>query len=64
MLKGTKCKDGKMTKEREGCRTEVFSRVCGFFRPIQSWNKGKVEEHHDKKTYNIGKDKPEDKTVR
>ena len=25
-------------------RTEVYSRVCGFFRPVQQWNKGKKEE--------------------
>ncbi len=24
-----------------GCRTEVFSRVVGFFRPVQAWNPGK-----------------------
>lgn len=24
--------------------TEVYSRVCGFFRPVQQWNKGKKEE--------------------
>lgn len=22
------------------CKIEVFSRVTGFFRPVQSWNKG------------------------
>ncbi|MDY0189859.1 MAG: anaerobic ribonucleoside-triphosphate reductase [Desulfuromonas sp.] len=25
-------------------KTEVYSRVCGFFRPVQQWNKGKQEE--------------------
>ncbi len=24
--------------------TEVYSRVVGYYRPIQNWNKGKVEE--------------------
>lgn len=24
--------------------TEVYSRVVGYFRPVQNWNKGKVEE--------------------
>jgi len=31
--------------------TEVFSRVTGFFRPIQDWNKGKVEEHKSRKHF-------------
>lgn len=35
------------------CEVEVFSRVTGFFRPVQSWNRGKVEEFKDRKKYNI-----------
>ena len=44
------------TRTRQGCKaeTEVFSRVCGFFRPLKSWNPGKVSEHKDKKKYCIG----------
>jgi ribonucleoside-triphosphate reductase len=37
------------------CNVEVWSRVCGFFRPIHGWNNGKQEEHKDKKTYDISK---------
>ena len=33
------------------CTTEVFSRVSGFFRPVQDWNKGKEEEFSDRKVY-------------
>ena len=29
-------------------RTEVYSRVCGFFRPVQQWNKGKREEFRER----------------
>jgi hypothetical protein len=36
------------------CKVEVFARVTGFFRPVQSWNKGKTEEFKDRKKYNIG----------
>lgn len=36
------------------CDVEVFSRVTGFFRPVQSWNKGKAAEFADRKKYNIG----------
>nr|WP_269845109.1 anaerobic ribonucleoside-triphosphate reductase [Geothermobacter hydrogeniphilus] len=32
-------------------RTEVYSRVCGFFRPVQQWNKGKKEEFKDRAEY-------------
>jgi ribonucleoside-triphosphate reductase len=32
-------------------KTEVYSRVCGFFRPVQQWNKGKKEEFRDRREY-------------
>ncbi len=35
------------------CKVEVFSRVTGFFRPVQEWNKGKQEEFKDRKTFKI-----------
>lgn len=28
--------------------TEVYSRVCGFFRPVQAWNLGKKEEYKER----------------
>ena len=37
-------------------RTEVYSRVCGFFRPVQQWNRGKREEFKERKPYQIKKD--------
>lgn len=39
-----------MDKVRK-CIVEVFSRVTGFFRPVQVWNKGKQEEFKDRKTF-------------
>ncbi|MFH1878360.1 MAG: anaerobic ribonucleoside-triphosphate reductase [Candidatus Omnitrophota bacterium] len=40
--------------DRERCsELEVFSRVTGFFRPVQSWNKGKQEEFSDRKKYSM-----------
>lgn len=36
------------------CNVEVFSRVTGFFRPVQSWNKGKAEEFKERKRYDLG----------
>ena len=35
-----------------GSRTEIFSRVCGYHRPVRNWNKGKQEEFYDRKTFN------------
>jgi len=32
---------------------EVYSRVVGYFRPVQQWNKGKQEEFKDRKVYNV-----------
>lgn len=34
-------------------RTEVWARVCGFFRPLNQWNKGKRQEFADRKTYQV-----------
>jgi hypothetical protein len=34
-------------------KCEVFTRVCGYLRPIQGFNPGKKEEFNDRKTYNI-----------
>lgn len=34
--------------------TEVYSRVCGYIRPLRQWNPGKKSEHKDKKYYKNG----------
>jgi ribonucleoside-triphosphate reductase len=33
--------------------TEVYSRVVGYLRPVQDWNKGKQEEYQERKVYNL-----------
>jgi hypothetical protein len=38
-----------------GKKTEVFSRVVGYHRPITNWNKGKQEEFKDRHPYTIKK---------
>jgi len=35
-------------------KTEVYSRVCGFFRPVEQWNTGKKAEYFDRQTYKEG----------
>lgn len=36
-----------------GRTTEVYSRITGYYRPIQNWNDGKTEEFKERKEYNI-----------
>ena len=37
-----------------GQKTEVYSRITGYYRPIQNWNDGKAQEFKDRKVYNLG----------
>ncbi|MBQ8580133.1 MAG: ribonucleoside triphosphate reductase, partial [Oscillospiraceae bacterium] len=37
-----------------GRKTEVYSRITGYYRPVQNWNDGKSQEFKDRKVYNIG----------
>lgn len=32
---------------------EVYSRVVGYFRPVNQWNKGKQQEFNDRKEYAV-----------
>lgn len=36
-----------------GAKTEVYSRITGYYRPIANWNDGKTQEFADRKTYDI-----------
>jgi len=36
-----------------GRPTEVYSRVVGYYRPVQNWNKGKQEEYRQRRTYAV-----------
>lgn len=38
-----------------GEKTEVYSRVCGYFRPVSNWNKGKKAEFEDRKKFDVSK---------
>ena len=39
---------------------EVYSRVVGYFRPVNHWNKGKQEEFLHRKEYIIPKETTND----
>ena len=36
-------------------KTEVYSRITGYYRPVQNWNEGKSEEFKERKVYNVEK---------
>jgi len=38
-----------------GATCEVYSRVCGYFRPVDKWNRGKQEEFKERKTFEVQK---------
>ncbi len=40
-----------------GEKTEVYSRITGYYRPVQNWNDGKTQEYKDRKVYNISNSK-------
>ncbi|MCK5838152.1 MAG: ribonucleoside triphosphate reductase, partial [Desulfobacula sp.] len=41
------------TCETCGAKTEVYSRVVGYLRPVGQWNSGKQTEFHMRKTFNV-----------
>jgi len=53
------CPDhGYITGEQYTCphcgkKTEVYSRITGYYRPVQNWNDGKTEEFKNRKEYVI-----------
>ena len=54
------CSDhGYLTGEQFTCpicgqKTEVYSRITGYYRPVQNWNDGKAQEYRDRLVYDIG----------
>ena len=54
------CRDhGYLSGEQYACpicgqKTEVYSRITGYYRPVQNWNDGKAQEFRDRKLYDIG----------
>ena len=53
------CKDhGYIAGEVETCphcgkKTEVYSRITGYYRPVQNWNDGKLQEYENRVEYDI-----------
>ena len=49
-------KHGYLNGEQRTCPecggpTEVYSRITGYYRPVQNWNDGKAQEYLDRKVY-------------
>jgi ribonucleoside-triphosphate reductase len=38
-----------------GGRAEVYSRITGYYRPVQNWNEGKTQEYKNRRLYDIVK---------
>ncbi len=36
-----------------GAPTEVYSRITGYYRPVQNWNEGKSQEYKNRQMYDI-----------
>ena len=53
------CADhGYLTGEQYVCpicgqKTEVYSRITGYYRPVQNWNDGKAQEFRDRLVYDV-----------
>ena len=37
-----------------GSVTEIYSRITGYYRPVQNWNDGKLQEYQNRTEYRIG----------
>lgn len=46
-------KDRKYIKMKTKC--EIYSRVCGYLRPITDWNEGKISEFYSRTNFNLKK---------
>ncbi len=57
------CKQhGYLSGEVEKCphcgeKTEVYSRITGYYRPVSNWNDGKAQEYQDRQVYHIENEK-------
>ena len=53
------CKDhGYLIGEHYTCpicgeKAEVYSRITGYYRPVQNWNDGKIQEYKERKVYDM-----------
>lgn len=41
-----------------GGKAEVYSRITGYYRPVQNWNEGKTQEYKNRKIYDMSVARP------
>jgi anaerobic ribonucleoside-triphosphate reductase len=46
-------KSNKSVEDSSRTRCEVYSRVVGYLRPVQQWNKGKKEEYRQRQVFKV-----------
>ncbi len=61
-------KHGYITGEEFSCpecgeATEVYSRITGYYRPVQNWNDGKSQEYSERKVYDIANSQLKEKQM-
>jgi ribonucleoside-triphosphate reductase len=44
--------------------TEVYSRITGYYRPVQNWNDGKLQEYANRTTYQIKENSVKDNNIK
>ncbi len=53
------CKEhGYLAGEQKSCpicgsKTEIYSRITGYYRPVQNWNDGKLQEYANRTEYDV-----------
>lgn len=47
-----------------GEKAEVYSRITGYYRPVQNWNDGKTQEYKDRVVYDVMKNSAVKSTVK
>jgi len=45
--------DGTVIPAGERTKPEVYSRCCGYLRPVEAWHTGKQAEYRDRKLYQV-----------
>jgi len=53
LIEELKKKDIEETEKVLAVKAEVYSRVVGYYRPVQDWNEGKREEFRERRYLKI-----------
>jgi len=48
-----------MESDMKKIPVEVYSRVVGYYRPVNQWNKGKQEEFSERREFHVAEYSPE-----